>query len=160
MELNSSIDHFTGVSEQFNSRGRQVQVTALICYEALFASDIRATIPRDTSGLIINITNDSWFSSSFARKFHLPMARMRSIETSRYLVRSSLDGITMAFDNHGDAVKPALDAEKPGYQLVKVRALSSQTLYVRFAEKPVVSLLLLLSLVLMIDFIKNRKSWS
>ncbi|WP_330925979.1 apolipoprotein N-acyltransferase [Candidatus Sororendozoicomonas aggregata] len=78
-------------------------ITPYICYEVVYP-DFVARMARN-SGLLITISNDTWFGTSIGPEQHFQMARMRALETGRYLIRATNDGITALVDNHGDVVK-------------------------------------------------------
>ena len=54
-----------------------------ICYEDAYANEILRALPRAT--LLVNASNDAWFGDSLAPHQHLEIARMRALETGRYL---------------------------------------------------------------------------
>ena len=70
-----------------------------ICYEDVFPRHIIRPIPQ--SGLLLNVSNDAWFGESIAPHQHLQIARMRSIETRRPMVRATNTGISAFIDHHG-----------------------------------------------------------
>jgi apolipoprotein N-acyltransferase len=72
----------------------------LICYEAIFPEITRETV-REGAQLLINITNDSWYGFSSAPYQHLAIARMRAIETGRYLLRAANTGVSAVIDPRG-----------------------------------------------------------
>ena len=53
------------------------------------------------ANLLVNISNDGYFGHSTAREQHLEIARMRAVENSRWLIRSTNDGITAVIDPDG-----------------------------------------------------------
>ena len=44
--------------------------------------------------MLVNVTNDAWFGKAGARYQHFQIARMRAIESQRYLLRAANDGIS------------------------------------------------------------------
>ena len=48
---------------------------------------------------IVNISNDTWFGSSYGPSQHLQIARARAVEHNKYLLRSTNDGISAIIDN-------------------------------------------------------------
>ena len=73
-------------------------------------------------------TNDSWFSDSAALDMHNGQARLRAIETGRYVVRSANTGISSIIDPMGN-VKEELGAQKEGYIVSDVYLRDQRTVY-------------------------------
>jgi apolipoprotein N-acyltransferase len=71
-----------------------------ICYESVFADHVRE-ITRQGATVLVNISNDGYFSSLPAQQQHLRIARMRAAENARWLLRPTNDGITAAMDPAG-----------------------------------------------------------
>lgn len=53
---------------------------------------------------IVNISNDTWFGSSYGPSQHLQITRARAIEHNKYLIRATNDGISAIIDNNGTIV--------------------------------------------------------
>ena len=70
-----------------------------ICYEDAFGSEILRTLPQ--AAFLVNVSNDGWFGRSIALPQHLEIARMRALETGRYLLRATNTGITAIVDGGG-----------------------------------------------------------
>lgn len=89
-----------GESEQplLEIKGNKVVVT--ICYEDVFAQQVIRQIPQ--SQFMLNLSNNGWYGDSFAPHQHLEMARMRALETSRELIRSTTSGISAIIDSQGN----------------------------------------------------------
>jgi apolipoprotein N-acyltransferase len=75
-----------------------------ICYEAVFPDLVRRLVPEG-EGVLVTISNDAWFGTSAAATQHLEMARLRAIETRRYLLRATNDGFTVIVDPYGRVVE-------------------------------------------------------
>ena len=56
---------------------------------------------RAGAELLINISNDGWFGRSAAPAQHLMMARVRAVESRRWLLRDTNNGYTVAVDPYG-----------------------------------------------------------
>jgi apolipoprotein N-acyltransferase len=78
--------------------------SVFICYEAIYAGEVRAFVDRG-SELLINISNDGWFGTSEAAEQHLRMARVRAVENRRWLVRDTNSGITASIDPYGNITR-------------------------------------------------------
>jgi apolipoprotein N-acyltransferase len=75
-----------------------------ICYESVFADHVR-NITRQGATVLVNLTNDGYFSSDAARRQHLKIARMRAAENARWLLRPTNDGLTASIDPAGRVVE-------------------------------------------------------
>jgi apolipoprotein N-acyltransferase len=80
-------------------------ILPLICYEIAFVDLVREGLVATKAGLIVNISEDGWFGDSWGPAQHLDIARMRAIETGRYVVRSTTSGISAIIDQHGVVVE-------------------------------------------------------
>jgi apolipoprotein N-acyltransferase len=85
-----------------------------ICYESVFPDEVRQFV-KGGADLLVNISNDGYFGKSAAREQHLEIARMRAVENSRWLIRSTNDGISAVIDPDG-----AIDERLPLYQELAV----------------------------------------
>ncbi len=70
-----------------------------ICYEDAYGEEIIRALPD--AAFLINASNDAWFGDSLAPHQHLEIARMRALETGRYLLRATNTGISAIIDQHG-----------------------------------------------------------
>ncbi len=59
------------------------------------------------SGVIMTVSNDTWFGASIGPHQHLQMARLRALENGRYVVRATSNGITAIIDSNGRIVERA-----------------------------------------------------
>lgn len=77
-----------------------------ICYEDAYGSAMLPDLRRGAT-LLVNVTNDSWFGRSWARYQHFQIARMRSLEADRPLIRATQDGISAVVDARGHVIAEA-----------------------------------------------------
>jgi len=78
------------------------QALGLICFDIAFPlTFISQTRKAD---FIINISNDTWFGSSYGPIQHLQISRVRALESNKWLVRVTSDGISAIIDNKGTIV--------------------------------------------------------
>lgn len=115
-----------------------------ICYEATFGADIIKALPRAT--LLVNVSNDAWFGDSKAPHQHLQMAQLRSLETSRYLLRATNTGISAIIGPHGDLVAQSNQFETAVVEGVVV-PMAGATPYVRYGDTPMLVFLLVMTAV-------------
>lgn len=76
-----------------------------ICYEDVFEHASRDGLPE--AAYLVNVSNDTWFGDTIAPAQHLQMARMRALESGRYLLRATNTGITAVIDDRGVIVNQA-----------------------------------------------------
>jgi len=125
---------------------RGISYGALICYESLFPEQARARVLNGAQ-VLVNVTNDAWYGTSPAAWQHFQAARMRAVETGRYVLRAANTGITAMIQPDG-LVADSLpwwtkDALVGSYQLS-----DKQTPYVRWGDWPLLSCLILLMIPL------------
>lgn len=120
-------------------------VSADICYEDIFGEEIAASIREsDTpAGVLVNSTNLAWFGNTIALDQHLQIARMRSLETGRPMLRATNTGTTAAIDSHGNVVA-RLAPFTVGAIDVTVQGTSGNTPYVTSGNNTVLAVSLFL----------------
>jgi apolipoprotein N-acyltransferase len=105
---------------------------ALICYEGIFAHEIRyETRPR----MLLMITNDAWFGNLSGPKQHLAQAQMRAIEQGLPLIRAANTGISAVIAPDGEIIA-ALGLGQAGFLDAQLPAALSPTLYSKFGDWP------------------------
>ncbi len=102
-----------------------------ICYEAAFGNEIRRSLPQAT--FLVNLSNDAWFGNSSAPHQHLQMARMRALESGRYMARATNTGISAFIDARGNVMAQTSQFAAEVLQGV-VQPLSGATPYVRLGD--------------------------
>jgi len=131
-----------------------------ICYEDVFGEDIlHAVRPSAAHGdagasVLINFSNLAWFGDSWALRQHVQMARMRSMETRRPMLRATNTGMTAAISPQG-VVYAALPAQHVGVLDVQVQGVRGLTPYVRFGNAPILAWLAMTLLMLCVRARRN-----
>ena len=99
-KLTGRVSEFTRGDERkvFRLNGHRYGV--FICYEAVFADEVRQ-FARLGAEVLVNISDDGWYGDTSAPWQHLNMARMRAIENRRWLLRDTNNGVTAAIDPYG-----------------------------------------------------------
>jgi apolipoprotein N-acyltransferase len=100
-----------------------------VCVEAVRAGAFNASV-RGGAQWLLNLTDDSWFASGAAAAQHVEMARLRAVETRRWLVRASHSGASAVFDAQGNLVA-ALPFGAAGVLSRRIELRSDLTWYVR-----------------------------
>lgn len=70
-----------------------------ICYETVYPDFAARLAAR--SDLLITISNDSWFGRSIGPLQHLQMARMRALESQRWMIRGTNNGVSALINERG-----------------------------------------------------------
>ena len=120
-------------------------VSVDICYEDIFGEEIARNIREsDTpAGVLVNSTNLAWFGDTIALDQHLQIARMRSLETGRPMLRATNTGMTAAIDANGKVIG-RLTPFTIGSLDVTVQGTSGSTPYVTSGNNTVLAVSLLL----------------
>ena len=103
-----------------------------ICYEIVFPGHVRRQVARGAT-FVTTITNDAWFGDTFAPYQHFSMARMRAVESRRYLVRAANTGISGIVDPWG-RVLAVTSLDRSALTTARVLPRSEMTLYVRWGD--------------------------
>jgi apolipoprotein N-acyltransferase len=113
-----------------------------ICYEDVFGEELLPALRGDHGATILaNVSNIAWFGDSHALPQHLQIARMRTLETARPMIRATNTGVTAAIDFDG-AVIAALPTYQLGALSVTVQGRSGLTPYARGGNWPILVLAL------------------
>jgi len=81
-----------------------VGVAPVICYESLWGSWIAESVKNGAQFIAI-ITNDGWWGNTSGKDQHFLYAKLRAIETRRWVVRSANTGLSGFIDQRGDVIK-------------------------------------------------------
>lgn len=103
-----------------------------ICYESIYGEFMTGFV-RNGANLLCIITNDGWWGNTAGHRQHLAYARLRAIESRRWVVRSANTGISAVIDPLGHIVHK-LGWEKEGVLTVHVPANTRMTFYVRYGD--------------------------
>ncbi len=134
------------------------EAAASVCYEALFPGIIRDGV-RAGAGWLVNVTNDAWFGDTVAPRQHLAMARMRSVEVRRPMVRAANAGISAVIDAKG-ATTAELGLFRRGVVAATVRPGSGETLYAKSGDIFGISCAILASLITFVPLRGRDGHWT
>lgn len=105
-----------------------------ICYEDAFGEEVIRALPD--AAFLVNVSNDAWFGDSFAPHQHMQMARMRTIETARPMLRATNNGVSAVIDHRGNVL-----ATSPQFEVAvldgEIQPQQGATPYVRAGNWPV-----------------------
>ena len=142
-----------GNADQAPLKARDIIITPYICYEVVYP-DFAARMAHN-SGLLLTISNDTWFGQSIGPEQHFQMARMRAIETGRYLIRGTNDGITALVNDHGKTLKTIPRFEE-GVLRGSAKVMSGNTPFMIAGSWPVLILCLAMIAIYYVTFRKKQ----
>lgn len=131
----------------------EYQLGVSICYEAVFGHEVIQALPE--ADILVNVSNDAWFGDSIGPHQHLQIARMRALESSRYMLRSTNTGITAIIDANGKIVEQ-LPQFVPDALMAEVKLYTGVTQYAVSGNYPIIILCLLMLLVITAIRINTR----
>jgi apolipoprotein N-acyltransferase len=115
-----------------------------ICYEDVFGE--YAIDGLEKAAYLVNVTNDGWFGDSIEPHQHLQMARMRALETGRFLLRTTNTGITAIVAPNGRIIQQ-LPLFKVGVLSDYIIPMTGLTPYALIGDVPILYFVALLLLV-------------
>lgn len=109
-----------------------VRAAPLICYESIYGDYVREFV-RAGANLLVVPTNDGWWDDSPGHRQHFNLARLRAIETRRWVVQAANSGTSGFVDPFGRAyAKTEYDAATVASH--RVGLITGTTLYVRWGD--------------------------
>lgn len=129
-----------------------------ICYEGIHP-DFMWSLKNKGVNLLVNLTNDSWFGSTFEPRQHMYMTLARAIELRLPLVRSTNTGITTAIDPQGNqTVMSPMNKEWTKVLKVNGHELPPSTLYQKLGSYIPWILMLGIAIPLLLHRKRNAKN--
>jgi len=115
----------------------------LICYEAVYPELVRAAV-RGGAQLLMNLTNDAWYSRTSAPHQFLAIAALRSAENGLPMLRAANTGVSAVIDARGVVLR-----ETPIFERLTLTAeippgRKKPTVYTRVGDWPIAASWLLL----------------
>ena len=132
-----------------------VKVSPFVCYEELVPK-LFWDATNKGANLLIGLSNDGWFGEGVALEQHNMISSFRSIETNRFLIRSTHTGLTSIIDNKGNLIDSF-----PVYQdFVKsynIPLIENQTTYLKLKDIPLNLLNIFTILIFLVNFFKKSE---
>ena len=130
-----------------------LKILPLICYEIIYSGKLFKNTDFD---LIVNISEDGWFGQSIGPKQHFVHSILRAIESGKYVVRSSNNGMAGIVNPLG-VIEKKVDIGKSGYIDLKEIRKIQPTIFSIYGNK-IFGFLILLYIFFIFSFnkIKNE----
>jgi apolipoprotein N-acyltransferase len=112
-------------------------IAPTICYEDAFGAQQRVFFPAAT--LLVNVSNDAWFGDTRAPHQHLQIARMRAMETGRWMLRATNNGVSAVIDPRGRVTQRSRQFV-PEIITADVTPMQGMTPWLRFGDGPLAGL--------------------
>lgn len=103
------------------------KIGALLCFDSIYEELTRTSV-ADGAELLLLPTNDSWFTDSRGIYMHHAQARLRAVESGRWIVRAADTGISSVISPDGKAHEAQPPLEE-GMALSTAYVRSNTTLY-------------------------------
>ena len=105
-------EHLGGASGSYGSQDEPgvfysqggIGAAPVICYESIWGEWIAQSVHKGAQFIAI-ITNDGWWGNTSGKDQHLDYAKLRAIETRRWVCRSANTGISAFINQRGDIVQ-------------------------------------------------------
>lgn len=149
--INLKLGEFTsGDLEQSLLKAGGYSFITSICYEDAFAEVNSQGLAN--AAYLVNVTNDAWFGHSIEPYQHMQMARMRALETGRYLLRATNTGLTGIVSPQGEII-----AQAPIFQTTvltgQITPMAGMTPFAQIGDNNImIALVVLLMVNLFISF--------
>lgn len=126
----------------------EARLMPAICYEVAYPDFVAMNARR--GNLLVTISNDGWFGDSIGPHQHLQMARMRALETGRYMLRGTNNGVTAVIDNKGQ-IRGDIPQFEREVLTGELRTVSGNTPFMLTGSWPVLTLAAIL-----VVFVRER----
>ena len=113
----------------FKVEGNPYITAPIICYESIYGEYITNYIKKGANLLTI-MTNDGWWANTPGHRQHLNYARLRAIETRKWIARSANTGISAVINSNGDIVETRPWDEAAAIKYT-IPAVEGETFFVR-----------------------------
>jgi apolipoprotein N-acyltransferase len=145
------------IALQLLGQSDPVLVATGICYEIAYGESLRRQAVD--SGLLLTLSNDTWFGRSIGPHQHMQIAQVRALENGRWLLRATNSGVTGMVNPRGELVA-ALPQFEARVLRGEFQVMSGRTPYSYLGDWPVfmVTLMALVALVLRLGPGQRAKS--
>jgi apolipoprotein N-acyltransferase len=145
-------DLVNGPEKQAGLTLNSTPIATFICYEIAYPNLLRSDLPR--AQLLVNLSDDAWFGHSIAAEQQLEIAQTRALQSGRYLLASTNNGVTAIVNEKGDILSK-LPRFKQGALHGNVLLMTGSTPWAMWGNTPIVIILLILLIIVRTRFRKK-----
>jgi apolipoprotein N-acyltransferase len=113
----------------FKVNGNPYITAPIICYESIYGEYITNYVQKGANLLTI-MTNDGWWANTPGHKQHLDYAKLRAVETRKWIARSANTGISAVINPNGDILETR-PWDKTAAIKYSIPPTTGETFYVR-----------------------------
>jgi apolipoprotein N-acyltransferase len=129
----SNID--SGADDQPLMKVAGYAIGSSICFEDVFDRSIRSSLPE--ANILVNVSNDAWFKHTAEPFQHHQIARIRALESARYLLRSTNTGVSAIIGPKGEELVTSGLFERTAIS-GEIKAMAGMTPYVFWGNFPLI----------------------
>lgn len=145
-----------GDDNQMPLLAKDQHIGMAICYEVAYPETTRHN--AQGSDFLLTVSNDAWFGTTAGPIQHLQMVQMRSLETGRYFVRATNNGVTAIINDQGRIISSLPQFER-GILRAEVPSFEGRTPYMLWGSYPILALATILILLsILANQLKNRSA--
>jgi len=134
--------------------GEEVSFAPVICIESIYPDFVRRFVAQGAEFITI-ITNDAWYDHTFGPEQHFYIAKMRAIETRRYIARCANTGVSGFIEASGRTLLRAPQYKATGI-VATVPVLHNQSYYDIYGDWIVYISLFISFFSLVYSFVKQK----
>lgn len=147
------VNEFFNISNSNISSGSLYQEksfwSGLVCWELAFNTTFVERV-RDTE-FVIHVSNDSWYGQGMPEQ-HLKLAKARAVESNKWVVRSTTDGVSQIISPKYSQSSMKLNRGVIGSISNEIELNKEDTFYVIYGDRP----LLFLCTILLVLAVLNK----
>ncbi len=136
---------------EIKKKNFSLKILPLICYEIIYSGKL---FDNPNFDLIVNISEDGWFGQSIGPKQHFSHSIFRAVESGKYVVRSSNNGIAAIVNPLGN-IENSINFSQSGYVDLERYRILQPTIFSKYGNK-IFGILILLYIFLIFSFNKIR----
>ena len=136
---------------EINQKNFSLKILPLICYEIIYSGKV---FRDDNFNYIINISEDGWFGNSVGPQQHFVHSIYRAIESGKYVLRSSNNGISAIVNPLGEIEKKVYLNQSDFIDFSESKKIKS-TIFSQYGNK-IFGLIILLYIFLIFSFKNHR----